>query len=166
MKNPTHNGGNAILQQCVPYSAIPWEVNSIVIIMAQHNNVIKLDALVFGCLLGDAYLNRYGVITIEHSLKQREYVIWKFQLLKQFNVLTEKSTPKCVNRIHPKTKQRTQSLRFNTKTMFQTQRLWFYSSVNNGKKGIPANLDEYCDADGNTWQYGLWMMVEEVEIRL
>jgi hypothetical protein len=138
MKNPTHNGGNAILQQCVTYSAIPWEVNSIVIIMTQNNNVIqmtqnnnviKLDALVFGCLLGDAYLNRYGVITIEHSLKQNEYVVWKFQLFKQFNVLTEKSIPKLVNRIHPKTKKRTQSLRFNTKSMFKTQRLWFYPSM-------------------------------------
>jgi hypothetical protein len=57
MKNPTHNGGNAILPQ-VTYSAIPWEVNSIVIIMTQNTNGIKLDALVFGCLLGDAILNK------------------------------------------------------------------------------------------------------------
>ena len=88
------------------------------------------------------------MITIEHSLKQNEYVVWKFQLFKQFNVLTEKSIPKLVNRIHTKTKKRTQSLRFNTKSMFKTQRLWFYPSgcSYNGKKVIPANFAEYCDA--------------------
>ena len=83
-------------------------------------------------------------------------MFWKFQLFKQFNVLAasaaslvlDKSIPKLVNRIHPKTKKRTQSLRFFFfyKSMFKTQRLWFYPSVNNGKKVIPANFAEYCDA--------------------
>lgn len=35
-----------------------------------HNSVI------IGCILGDAYINKYGALTIEHSIKQSEYVEW------------------------------------------------------------------------------------------
>jgi hypothetical protein len=32
--------------------------------MSGYNDNISLEALVFGCTLGDAYINRYGAITI------------------------------------------------------------------------------------------------------
>ena len=82
-----------------------------------------------------------GVLTIEHSLDQKDYVDWKFQKLKQFNVLTPACKPSLVCRIHPQTKREHKSVRFSTRSLFQVERSVFYP---NGRKVIPLNFKEFC----------------------
>lgn len=38
--------------------------------------------ILIGCVLGDAYITKLGKIRIEQSIKQREYVAWKYSELK------------------------------------------------------------------------------------
>jgi hypothetical protein len=65
--------------------------------------------------------NIFGAITdfAEHSFFQAKYLLWKFEHFKRLGVLTPESQPKLVRRIHPKTNLITQSLRFNTKSLFK-----------------------------------------------
>ena len=100
--------------------AIPWEVKTYI----DSNMNISLQAnapslptygdclrpFVVGCILGDGYINKKGVLTIEHSLDQKDYVDWKFQKLKQLNVLTPACKPSLVCRIHPQTKREHKSV--------------------------------------------------------
>ncbi len=37
--------------------------------------------ILIGCVLGDAYISPFGKIRIEHSIKQRAYIEWKYQEL-------------------------------------------------------------------------------------
>lgn len=34
--------------------------------------------IVFGCILGDGYLNSNGTLTIDHSVNQAPYLFWKY----------------------------------------------------------------------------------------
>ena len=38
---------------------------------------LNCNSLIVGSILGDAYLNKFGALTVEHSLKQKEYLHWK-----------------------------------------------------------------------------------------
>jgi len=97
--------------------------------------------MIVDSILGDAYVNKYGNLTIEHSLAQKDYVEWKFQKLKQLGVLTEKSKPTLVRRIHPRTQKEHQSLRFFTRNVFKVERAVFYP---NGSKVIPRDFEQLC----------------------
>lgn len=99
------------------------------------------NSIIIGCILGDGYLNKYGTLTLEHSIEQSDYIFWKYAIFKEFNFLTETSEPKLVTRIHPKTKKETKSLRFNTKSLFKQERSLFY---HNGIKVIPSNFETIC----------------------
>lgn len=43
----------------------------------------SIQQLVIGCVLGDGYLTKSGCLQIEHSIKQKEYVNWKYEQLKE-----------------------------------------------------------------------------------
>jgi len=40
------------------------------------------EEILIGCILGDAYITKKGQIRIEHSQKQKEYLLWKYNELK------------------------------------------------------------------------------------
>ena len=42
----------------------------------------RAEEVLIGCLLGDAYITKLGKIRIEHGLKQKEYLLWKYKELK------------------------------------------------------------------------------------
>lgn len=116
------------------------------------------NSIIIGCILGDQRSNRYGTLTLEHSIKQSDYIYWKYAKLKELNFLTETSEPKLVTRIHPKTKKETKSLRFNTKSLFKPSFiiiiLRFYLLILKPFVLLKALL------------FGLWMMVVEVAIHI
>lgn len=42
----------------------------------------RAEEILIGCILGDAYITKLGKIRIEHSLKQKDYLLWKYNELK------------------------------------------------------------------------------------
>jgi hypothetical protein len=103
--------------------------------------VAAVAPLVVGCVLGDAFVNKYGALIVEHSVSQEEYVHWKFEQFQKLGVLTLQCTPKLVSRVHPRTKKEHKSLRFNTRSLFKLERALFYPQ---GSKLIPANFELLC----------------------
>lgn len=49
-----------------------------------HKEDFSKNDLVIGSLLGDAYIEKDGSITIWHSIKQKEYIIWLMNLYKKY----------------------------------------------------------------------------------
>lgn len=41
-----------------------------------------IQQIVIGCILGDGYIMKSGCLQIEQSVKQKEYVEWKYEQLK------------------------------------------------------------------------------------
>lgn len=81
------------------------------------------NSIILGCILGDGYLNKYGTLTIEHSIEQSDYIYWKYAKLKALNLLTQRSEPRLVSRIHPKNKKETKSLPANSaRSLFKKER--------------------------------------------
>ena len=94
--------------------------------------------MIWGSLLGDAYCNFRGCITLEHSVQSTPYVFWKWQLLGRENMLTQTSLPRLVHRQDRRNGRHTHSLRFNTRTLFQEERALFYPLVKNrAVKSVP-----------------------------
>lgn len=99
--------------------------------------------LIVGTILGDGFLRFPGRshqanLTIDHGDKQREYVWWKYEQLKEW-VLTP---PKQLSRVYHKDRTRTLiSWRFSTvsHTSFSTYYDFFYRD---GSKIIPVNISD------------------------
>lgn len=112
-----------------------------------YKESLKLDSLqrnfVIGSLLGDGNLrfvgkNREASLIIDHGFNQKDYVLWKYQLLKNW-VLTE---PKSVNRIYHKDKERIlTSFRFSTISHPEFT-YWHNVFYNQGVKIIPKNIKD------------------------
>ena len=49
-----------------------------------HKEDIDKEDIVIGSLLGDAYIEKNGIIRVWHSIKQKEYVIWLMNLYSKF----------------------------------------------------------------------------------
>lgn len=97
----------------------------------------KQKELILGCLLGDGYLKKIkgrgeAFLEINHSIKAREYVDWKWKILK--NLALSKPKVRAQNKGFPK-----KAYRFFTRQHpFFTQLLEkFYSS---GEKIIPKDF--------------------------
>lgn len=104
-------------------------------------NKIQL-AVIYGSVMGDAYLQSNGInarLRFEHSLKQEQYILWKFNFLK--SIFTDSVIVR-INRIHPKTKQEYKYVRCQSKTLPELKKIKdiFYPE---GKKIVPLNLKEY-----------------------
>lgn len=112
---------------------------------------LNCNSLIVGSILGDAYLNKFGALTVEHSLKQKEYLHWKYPQLASCGFLAPSSTPKTVTRLNKKTNKKTQSLRFFTKSLFKEQRKLFYPQ---NVKIVPSNLFEIIDSQS----LAVWFM--------
>lgn len=99
----------------------------------------KMKDLVFGSLLGDLHLqkvegvNRYAYIRAEQGIKQKDYLYYKYEILKQLC----KSAPK---------KYKDRSYYFNTKGHKVLNKYFdmFYST---GKKVVPQEFEEHITND-------------------
>lgn len=92
--------------------------------------------------MGDSYLQSNGTnarLRFEHSLDQEDYLLWKFNFLK--NIFQESSIVR-INRIHPINKREYRYIRCQSKTLPELKDIKdiFYK---NGKKIVPADLQKY-----------------------
>ena len=114
--------------------------------------------LVIGSLLGDGNIrfvarNREATFVVDHSVVQRDYVQWKYQLLRTW-VLTE---PKTVSRTYHKNRERQlTSFRFSTMSHPELT-FWYNVFYRDGIKIIPANISEIL-VYRFLLRCGLWMM--------
>jgi len=88
--------------------------------------------ILLGCVLGDAYINPLGKIRIEQSIKQMDYVQWKYQELKS---LAYPSLPREI--IHKIREKEYQSVIFTLRQYFRLWRSIFYFEK---RKIFPKNL--------------------------
>jgi|SRR3989344_1325276 len=78
--------------------------------------------ILVGCILGDAHISPLGKIRIEHSIKQKAYVEWKYQELK---TLCYGAQPREI--VHTlQTKKEYQSIFFLLRQYFRSWRAIFY----------------------------------------
>lgn len=102
----------------------------------------RQKAIIHGLVLGDAYLQKTGKsnarLRIEHSIKQRDYVNWKYRQLENLF----KSKPKKIERIHPESKQKYHYLRLQSHSspFFGQLREKLYNSQ--GKRQIPKTISK------------------------
>ncbi len=97
--------------------------------------------LLLGMILGDGYLQKTGEnnarLRLEHSFKQKAYLDWKYQQLRNLF----QSPPKFLKRLHPQSK-RTYSyvrLQSHSSPVLGKLRQQFYSVE--GKKCLPHDLN-------------------------
>ena len=105
---------------------------------------IEIQHLIEGCILGDGYINKYGALTIEHSVNQAPYLFWKYHCMINAGVLTLKSRPVLVSRFDKRTNKYYYSLRFNTKSLYivEKERSYEKSVENKYKKVIPDRFSD------------------------
>lgn len=91
------------------------------------------DVLV-GSVLGDAYITKLGKIRIEQSVKEQEYVFWKYHTLKS---LLYPANPRKMVRWNKKQNREYASYRFSSRQYFRSWRDIWYPS---GEKIFPDSL--------------------------
>ena len=91
--------------------------------------------VVLGTILGDGYLSPRGVLQVEHSSKDHQYVLWKHERMSEIG-----SGPiSKVTRLDKRNSKKTFSSRFYTKSVLSEYRALFYP---NNKKIVPNNIDQ------------------------
>jgi len=90
--------------------------------------------ILIGCVLGDAHIKPKGQIWIEQSLKQSEYVNWKYRELKS---LAYPALPKVLVRIDRRQNKQYSSVYFVLRQYFRPWRSIFYPQ---GIKIFPPGL--------------------------
>ena len=85
-----------------------------------------MNSFVLGTVLGDAYIDRYRRLCIEHSSKQKAYVDWKYEQLRQMGVLPLTSVIKVKLQLHKQNLSTYETLYFRTKAVFLREREYFY----------------------------------------
>lgn len=96
---------------------------------------------VIGMLLGDAWLQKTGKrsarLRLKHSVKQRDYIYWKYELLKNYM----QSEPKLIRRYNPIWEKSYSYYRCQTHSSpeFGKMRRKFYE---NNCKTIPADINK------------------------
>jgi len=97
------------------------------------------EQIVIGCILGDAYLQKTGKrnarLRLEHSVKQKEYIFWKQNELKNFM----QDRPKLIKRYNPVFRKHYRYYRcqsHSTPIFGKLQRLFYLDN----KKQIPPNI--------------------------
>ena len=98
--------------------------------------------ILYGIILGDGYLQKTGRrnarLRLEHGEKQKEYLMWKIEKLKNLF----QGGPKYLERFHPKTGRKYCYWRHQSQStpLLGKLRRIFYPQ---GKKTIPENLQKY-----------------------
>lgn len=101
----------------------------------------KQKEIVIGCILGDAYLQKTGKrnarLRLEHSVKQREYIFWKWKAFEKYM----QDKPKLMKRYNPVFKKQYQYFRCQSHSspIFGKLRQLFYLD---GIKQIPNVIEK------------------------
>lgn len=99
-------------------------------------------SVLVGTILGDGFLQKTGEknarLRLEHSQKQKDYVLWKGKI---FGGLFQ-GTPSYLERIHPETHETYKYCRWQSSASpsFGKWRKYFYPE---GKKIIPKDIEKY-----------------------
>lgn len=110
--------------------------------------------ILLGTLLGDGYLQKTGAhnarLRIEHSLKQKAYVDWKYEELE--NIF--RSEPVFLRRVHPSSHQMYSYIRLQSyaDSLLGKLKLRFYK---NGRKTIPLDIKNII---ANPLSLAVWYM--------
>ena len=107
----------------------------------------EAHSVIVGSLLGDAYLYPNGTLQIEHRLDHYEYVVWKYEMLKDI----VGKPPSMVERVDQRTSKVYRSVRFYTKAVLVPFRRLFYPD---GVKIVPQDLGDLMDAQA----LAVWFM--------
>jgi len=106
-----------------------------------HKMVTKRQReIIIGTILGDGYLQKTGKrnarLKLEHSERQRDYIWWKYEQLK--NLMQDK--PKRIERYNPIWQRTYTYYRCQTHSMplLGRYKRWFYDEQ--GRKRIPENI--------------------------
>lgn len=106
---------------------------------ARRNLILRTSeeqlSVILGSVLGDAYIYPQGKICIEQSSKQKEYLLWKYKMLKDL------CYPKVarVIRFDHRYNKKNVSFRFFLRQYFRPLRHIFYVD---GRKIVPNSLQE------------------------
>lgn len=84
------------------------------------------ENLVSAFIIGDGFLSKFGSLMIEQGHKQKDYLFWKYYLLKEVNFLSGESFPAFISRFHKATNKVNYSYRFATRNLFKSRRDEFY----------------------------------------
>ena len=110
-----------------------------------QNNILEATpyqkSILFGSLLGDAYLYTKGNIQLEQSIHHKEYLFWLFFQLKS---LTTGNPPRLVTRFDKRNGREYQSYRFYTRNFFREWKTLFYRE--NGMKFLPLDFHKWLDS--------------------
>lgn len=130
------------------YRAIPWEVEGI------FSMTPKQKYAIVGMILGDAYLQSTGKqnarLRLEHSSKQKEYLLWKVNLLKNYF----QSKPILFSRLHPLWKKTYEYIRIQSMSSSELgkyQKLFYKEK----QKIIPENIAQLLK---NPLTLAIWFM--------
>lgn len=95
----------------------------------------------YGGVVRDGYINKRGILTIEHSLGRKDSLFCKYKIMKSFGWLTDECQPKITKQFDSRTDKRSNGLRFYTKTLFIKQLNFFYSQQSHDKwiKRLPES---------------------------
>ena len=88
--------------------------------------------ILVGCLLGDGYIHPRGQIQIAHSIKQINYLNWKYEELKNISY----GLPTTISRFDTRYSKNYTVARFWLRQFFSSWRKEFYQD---GKKVVPIN---------------------------
>lgn len=96
--------------------------------------------IIIGTILGDGYLQKTGKrnarLCLEHSEKQRDYIQWKYEELR--NLMQDR--PKPIQRYNPRRKRTYTYYRCQTHSMPLLGRYKRYFYDEQGRKRIPENI--------------------------
>lgn len=95
--------------------------------------------MVIGTLLGDGHIDKIGSLSVEHSIKQKDYVYWKYDYLKSI----------CLQ--PPKLTHHGASIRFRTRALFKDLRKEWYGT---GRKALPDSFESSI----NPFVLAVWYM--------
>jgi hypothetical protein len=95
--------------------------------------------IIIGSILGDGSVDKHGHFTEEHSIKQADYLLWKYNLLRDL----------CAS--EPKISKRGVAIRFRTRKIFEELREEWYGT---GRKALPEHFEEYL----NPRVFAIWFM--------
>ena len=111
--------------------------------MSQMMKLTKQQtSVLIGTVLGDGFLQKTGEknarLRLEHSQKQKDYVLWKGSI---FGRLFQ-GTPSYLERVHPKSRETYKYCRWQSSATpaFGKWRKYFYP---NGKKIIPSDITDF-----------------------
>lgn len=129
--------------------------------------IYKTPAWILGTLLGDGYIDPFGRLFIEHSIKQKEYFFHKFFKLQHMKVLSANSKEIDRIQIHSKTGKAYKTLYVRSQRVFKVERKLFYPDK---EKKIPLGIEQwlneealafwFMDDGGRNSKYGTGMVFD------